>query len=359
MKPVPRATNYASARQHDLQSNGSMFAPVTCSTSRSSTKGISEFLITIPALFSFFRIGLVYTAIMKTLNVGSLLTLIVCALVQVSFADSGKPGSVRVLEVTGETSVALTDKSVPKPLVIGSFIQQGQVIKTGKDAKALLLMSNGTEIMVEPNTIFHVDRFVQTPFDSSKVSYHNIKAEPSTSQTRISVTTGTIIADVAKLAKGSSFKIGTPNGDLSIHGTLIEVTVNTTAGGSVSVTINLPQGLSDFASVNGQQVTLSNGQTVTVTANPVTGTISIGGVNPLNAQTIQQIQALAEQVAAQIPAQAVFEGINGSPAPETGEGPTGPSSRGEVNPAGSGNNLDMMRPPVALPYGGQHNGGAT
>ena len=73
--------------------------------------------------------------------------------------------------------------------------------------------------------------------------------------------------------------------------------------------MNLPQGLSDFAATNGQQVTLNNGQTITVTSNPGTGTMTISGVSPLNAQTIQQIQSLAQQVAAQIPAVQAFENV--------------------------------------------------
>ena len=96
---------------------------------------------------------------------------------------------------------------------------------------------------------------------------------------------------------------------MQAHSTLIQVTVNTTAGGSVSVTVNLPQGLSDFAATYWRQVTLSNGQTVTVTSNPVTGTMTISGVSPLSAQTMQQIQSLAQQVAAAIPAIQAFEGV--------------------------------------------------
>ncbi|MEI8313077.1 MAG: FecR domain-containing protein, partial [Verrucomicrobiota bacterium] len=229
------------------------------------------------------------------------------------FAQEGKaiPGNVRVLKVKGTVTLTVSGKEA-EPLKEGIFIQQDELVKTGADSQAWLLFSNGTTVTVQPNSKFSVDKFLQTPFDSTEVDYKKIKAEhsksePSISQTKISVNEGSIIADVAKLNKGSSFKIGTPIGVAGIRGTLIQVTVNTTAGGSVSVTINLPQGLSDFAATNGQQVTLSNGQTVTVNSDPVTGTMTISGVSPLNAQTIQQIQQLAEQVAAQIPAQAVFE----------------------------------------------------
>ena len=73
--------------------------------------------------------------------------------------------------------------------------------------------------------------------------------------------------------------------------------------------MNLPQGLSDFATTNGRQVTLSNGLTITVTSNPIIGSMTLSGVPPLSAQTIQQIQSLAEQVAAAIPAQQAFESL--------------------------------------------------
>ena len=250
-------------------------------------------------------------------------------------------GNIRVLQVKGAVTVSVADKPAA-PLQEGAFIQQYQVIKTYKDAQILLLFSNGTQVTVQPDSVFSVDQFLQTPFDSRKTDYSKIKSEPSVSQTKLFVSKGSIIADVAKLKKGSSFKIGTPRGVAKIHGTLIQVTVNTTAGGSVSVTINLPQGLADFASTNGQQVTLSNGQTVTVSSDPVTGTMTIGGVSPLNAQTIQQIQSLAEQVTAAIPALHAFEGVpDGAPEqlgigePQAGV-PSGDQSTGNVGTAPGG-----------------------
>ena len=246
-------------------------------------------------------------------------------------------GNVRVLKVEGTVTITVPGKPA-EPLKEGTFIQQDHVVKTESGSQAWLLFSNGTTVTVRPNSIFSVDKFLQVPFDSNKVDYKKVKAEPSVSQTKISVKEGTIIADVAKLQKGSTFKIGTPLGVAGIRGTLIQVTVNTTAGGSVSVTINLPQGLSDFAVTNGQQITLSNGQTVTVTSNPTTGTMTISGVNPLNAQTIQQIQQLAEQVAAQIPEQRAFEGVNGSAPEQLGTGePQQQGNTGFGGDQGTGN----------------------
>jgi len=289
---------------------------------------------------------------MKTLDISRLLALafLVCAIGQVSFAGNEKPGNIRVLDVTGNVSLTLTPNSAPQPLVKGLFVQQGQVIKTGKGAKALLLMSNGTRISVDQNTSFHVNQFLQTPFDASNTSFRDLKAEPSTSQTRISVTEGSIIAEVAKLAKGSTFKIGTPTGDVAIHGTLIQVTVNTTAGGSLHVFVNLPEGLADFAAANGHQVTLSNGETITVTSNPNTGTMTLSGVSPLSAQSVRQIQNLAAEVAAAIPAYHAFARLS---ADVVGGVPGQPGSAGIV---GSGANGARGAPPVGRLYLPQEQG---
>ena len=296
------------------------------------------------------------------MHIGRLLTLAFLAfgMVHVSFAADAKPGNIKVLDVTGDVSQKLTTDGAPQPLVKNSFIQQGQLIKTGKGAKALLLLSNGTTISVDQNTSFRVDTFTQTPFDSSNISYRDSKAEPSRSHTTIFIAEGSIVAQVAKLMKGSTFKIGTPAGVASVHGTLIQVTVNTTAGGSVSVTVNLPQGLSDFAATNGQQITLSNGQTVTVSSNPITGTMTIGGVSPLAAQTMQQIQSLAQQVAAAIPATAAFEGVPegapeqlGATAPPEQAGTTSSSDQ-SAGVGSSGNGSPPTPPPVGTLYSDQN-----
>lgn len=261
---------------------------------------------------------------MKTFTFVSLavLTLLMGGISSTYALEGGKEGNVRVVKVKGAVTVTVSGQPT-EALKEGTFIQQNHVVKTGKDSQAWLLFSNGTTLTVQPNSTFSVDKFLQTPFDSSKTDYKTIKAEPSVSQTKINVKEGSIIADVAKLNKGSSFLVGTPVGVAGIRGTLIQVTVTTTAGGSVSVTVNLPEGLADFAQTNGQQVTLSDGQTVTVTSDPVTGTISISGVSPLDAQTIQQIQALAEEVAAAIPAQSAFEGVADGAPEITGEGTVG------------------------------------
>lgn len=255
-----------------------------------------------------------------TITLAVALAVLVSGAGRVFAAEGWKPGNVRVLKVTGDVTLHIEKTKTTEPLKEGTFVRQDQIIKTGGSSSTVLLFSNGTTVTVQPNSEFHFNKFLQFPFDSSEINYKGLKEEPSKSQTEIEITKGSFIADVAKLAKGSSFNIETPLGVAGIRGTLIQVTVNTTAGGQISVTINLPQGVSDFSATNGRQITLANGQTVTVTSDPVTGVMSITGVSPLNAQTIQQVQQLAEEVAALIPAEQAFEGVQAGSPEQLGDG---------------------------------------
>ncbi|MBE2205344.1 MAG: FecR domain-containing protein, partial [Chthoniobacterales bacterium] len=226
--------------------------------------------------------------------------------------QGGKEGNARVLKVQGSVTVS-APKKPSEALKEGGFVQQNYVIKTGADSKAWLLFSNGATITIQPNTTFAIDTFLQTPFDSNKTDFKNIKEEPSISQTKLSVNEGSVVADVAKLNKGSTFGIGTPLGVAGIRGTLIQVTVTNMAGGRVTVTVNLPHGLTDVEALNGQEITLTDGQKVTLSRGP-NGTLEVDGVRTLDAQTIQQIQSLIEQIADSIPDQKVFEGVyDGAP----------------------------------------------
>jgi hypothetical protein len=236
---------------------------------------------------------------MKTLTVLSLavLALFLSGINRVSADEdlkSGKVGNARVLKVKGSVTITISGKPA-EPLKEGIFVQQDQLIKTGADSQAWLLFSNGTTVTVQPNTSFSIDKFLQTDFDSNKVNYTKIKTEPSISQTKLAVNEGSIIADVAKLNKGSTFQIGTPIGVAGIRGTLIQVTVNNN-GGTVTVTVNLPHGIADFSAINGKQITLDGGQTITIKVDPATKAVTLSSPSPLPPQTADQIQNLIQNV---------------------------------------------------------------
>jgi hypothetical protein len=264
-----------------------------------------------------------------------------------AFAAEGKPGNVRVLKVAGDVTCTTKSTSEVQPLKEGAFIQQDQVIKTGQGAQAILLFSNGTTITVEPNSAFSIDKFLQAPFASNDSDYQKLKNEPSISQTKVNVSEGSIVADVAKLNKGSKFDIATPVGVAGIRGTIIRVTVNRPGGGApVSVTVDLPEGNVEFAVADGRTLTLADGTTVKIElagTNP-----DIGPVTPMTPQQKQEIQALVDAALATLPPANSFEGVpDGSPEQFTGGNEDQAGGFGGVQ--GTGN--------VGTPTGGSGGGG--
>lgn len=268
---------------------------------------------------------------MKILHV---FALVVSALLLVtparSFAVEAKNGNIRVIKVKGTPVVTSTADNSSSELKEGAFLQQGNSIKTGKDSEAILLFSNGTTITVKPETNFVVDQFLQSPFDSTKVDYNHLKAEPSVSKTKVTVSEGSIVGDVCKLNKGSTFNIGTPVGVAGIRGTIVQVTVSRPGAGPQTVTVNLPEGTVDFSALDGQTFTLTDGTTITVN---VGGQSS--GITPLSAQQQADILSLVQQAAALIPNDGAFEGVSdGSPEIGDGEGDDGAGGFGGDQGAG-------------------------
>jgi len=256
----------------------------------------------------------------------------VAAKVAAKAPEKPAAGNIRVLKITGDVTRSLDATKQPSALKEGSFIQQDEVITTGKNSKALLLMSNGTTLTVDQNSSFHVDKFLQTPFDSSNVDYKTLKAEPSTSQTKLDVKTGSVIADVCKLSKGSTFDILTPVGVAGIRGTIIKVTVTRPGGGGpVTVSIDMPRGKAEFKGIDGKTVTLSDGTTITVQVQADGTSATPAATTPMPKEQMQEIQALVKEAMAIVPEQGAFEGAPAG-APEQGDQP--PSNGENADTAG-------------------------
>jgi len=128
-------------------------------------------------------------------------------------------GNVRVIKVTGSSAQLLTAGGRKTPLTEGLFIQQGSKILTGADSTVSLVFENGSSVQVEPSSQFSIDEFVQDPFNSENLDYNKLEKSPTRSVTRISISEGEMIFDVAKQKSGSNFQITTPVGVAGIRGT--------------------------------------------------------------------------------------------------------------------------------------------
>jgi len=200
-----------------------------------------------------------------------------------------EPGTIRVLKVQGSVALVRESDNTRSDLAEGALIGQGQRIETGAKSSAILLFSNGTTITVEQSSNLSVDAFLQDPFDAENVDFSKIKREPTNSITKIRVGEGSIVGNVAKVNKGSSFDVTTPVGVAGIRGTIFRIAISR-SGQNFVLNISLPEGSVVFDSNNGQSLTLQDGTAVTISAPE----------NNLGSPVTQPVQALPPAEAAAI-----------------------------------------------------------
>jgi hypothetical protein len=160
-------------------------------------------------------------------------------------------GNVRVIKVTGSSAQLLTAAGKKTPLKEGVFIQQGSKILTGRDSTVSLVFENGSSVQVEPSSQFSIDQFVQDPFSSDNLDYKSIDKAPTRSVTKLSISEGEMIFNVAKQKSGSTFDITTPVGVAGIRGT---------SGSAGSGGFGLSTGSASFTPTGGAPTNIGAGQ---------------------------------------------------------------------------------------------------
>ncbi|MEI8292949.1 MAG: FecR domain-containing protein [bacterium] len=167
-------------------------------------------------------------------------------------------GNVRVLKVEGAGVRVVDPAGQTSALKEGAFVRQGTKIHTGKDSSVILLFENGTTVKVEPGSEFSIEKFLQDPFESGQIDYQTLKSEPSSSVTRLGIPEGSLVLDIAKLKKDSSFQISTPVGSAGIRGTSLNIRSNRN-NVAVPVSIAVATGVVQFKTATGSRA-VSGGQ---------------------------------------------------------------------------------------------------
>jgi hypothetical protein len=132
-------------------------------------------------------------------------------------------GKVEVGVTKGESSLT-NPQSIKEPIVKGKIFEQGYKVETKKDSTVELCLSNGSTILVNPETLVEIKTFRQVA--SSLIvegAYQKLEKEPSPSVVEIVVTKGKIIGEAHKLNPQSSFTIKSPAGVARIRGTVFTV----------------------------------------------------------------------------------------------------------------------------------------
>ena len=132
-------------------------------------------------------------------------------------------GKLQVATAKGESS--LTDpKSVKEIAVSGKLFEQGYKVETNKESTVELCLSNGSTLLLNPETLIEVRTFRQVASNLIiEGAYQKLDKEPSPSVVEILVLRGKIIGEVRKLNPQSSFTIKTPAGVARIRGTVYSV----------------------------------------------------------------------------------------------------------------------------------------
>lgn len=159
-------------------------------------------------------------------------------------------GKFEVAITKGQSSL-INPQSIKEPVVKGKLFEQGYKVETNKDSTVELCLSNGSTILVNPETLVEVRTFRQVASNLIvEGAYQKLDKEPSPSVVEVFVIKGKIIGEVRKLNPQSSFTIKSPAGVARIRGTVysVEYSRNETTRtgnmevacvkGSVEVTIN-------------------------------------------------------------------------------------------------------------------------
>jgi len=153
-------------------------------------------------------------------------------------------GKVLVGNLTG-SAFSIDAKKARKPLTSGFLFSpaEGYHIETAAASTAELILSNGSTLIVSPESLIEVKTFRQVA--SSAIvegSYQKFDKEPSPSVTEIEVKRGKVVGEVRKLSPLSSYVIKTPVGMARIRGTVFTVGFTRNTNGTVSMSIACARG---------------------------------------------------------------------------------------------------------------------
>ncbi len=168
--------------------------------------------------------------------------------------SSMQQGKISVISLEGDAWQVSGNQK--ERLRSGAVLSSGTNIVTGPNGVVSLLFENGSTINIRPGSKFSIDQFLVDPFDTANVDFKNLKAEPSTSITQVTLTEGMIVNNVRKLnRKGSVYNIVTPVGTAGIRGTITYANMPRVGDQSFGV----PEGSVQFTTTAGQTRTIANG----------------------------------------------------------------------------------------------------
>lgn len=169
------------------------------------------------------------------------LGMVAFALLPVLSSAALQSGKVQVGKANG--TVTLIDaKAQRKPLASGAVFQEGTKVETGADSSVELVFSNGSSVLLTPNTLLEVRTFRQIASAGITSPYSKMEKDPSPSVTELEVSRGKIIGEARKLSALSVFTVKTPAGLVRIRGTVFTVEYRVGADGVGRIVVDCVRG---------------------------------------------------------------------------------------------------------------------
>ena len=128
----------------------------------------------------------------------------------------GISGKVTIWKRPGDNRYAELKAS---PAKVGEIISSGTELETGQGSEVLLLLSNGSQVIIGENSQLALSVFWQVEFEGSDNKVSELKKEISPSRIAMELKMGELIMDVKKLTKESSLLIETMLSQAGIRGT--------------------------------------------------------------------------------------------------------------------------------------------
>lgn len=164
----------------------------------------------------------------------------------------------------------LYDKQGKKePLKTARIFQEGFRVETTPKNTVELILSNGSTLIVSPDTLLEVKTFRQVVSDRIvEGEYQKLDKEPSPSITEIEVIRGKVVGEVRKLNPQSSYTIKTPVGVARIRGTIYTVEFADNGKGTGTLNIGCVRGSVEATvfAANSGPVSVEPGKQISATA---------------------------------------------------------------------------------------------
>ena len=137
-------------------------------------------------------------------------------------------GAIIIAQLEGEVSIVNNTTGLalpPEKVKSGGILFDGHTVKTGSNAKVVLLLSNGTVSTLKAYSILNRKKGTQAKFDPGATKLSELEGEPSSSDVVIDLNLGDMVVDIKKLDKKSSFNIESPVGTAGIRGTRVGMNI--------------------------------------------------------------------------------------------------------------------------------------